>query len=70
MSVTLYVPGVLHVMLVGFCAVDVAGDPPWNAQLHDVGVNEDRSVKFTGDPGQMSVWFAEKSAIGARVPGL
>lgn len=69
-SETLYVPGALHVTPAGFCAVDVAGVPPWNVHDHDVGVNEERSVKFTGLPAQITVWFAEKSAIGASVPGL
>jgi hypothetical protein len=69
-SDTLYVPGALHVIPVGFCAVDVAGDAPWNVHDHEVGANEERSVKLTGFPAHTMVWLAEKSAIGASVPGL
>jgi hypothetical protein len=39
---TLYSPGVLNVMLPGFCAVEVAGDPPGKTQeyLADVALVE------------------------------
>ncbi len=31
-SETVYIPGVLNVTLPGFCAVDVAGEPPGKTQ--------------------------------------
>ena len=46
-------------MLVGFCAVEVAGDPPVNDHDHEVGVLVERSVKLMEVPAFGDVLLAD-----------
>jgi hypothetical protein len=44
--------------------VEVAGVPPVNVQLHEVGLFCDRSEKFTVSPSKIVTGVPEKSATG------
>src|SRR5579859_2855750 len=66
-SDTVYSPGVLNSTLVGFCAVDVAGDPPGNTQEYFAAVT--LVVKFTVCPAPIVTSEAgdEMTPFGADV---